>query len=474
MPQAGTATDSTAAQSTASGSSAASSIGSDATAASQTASPRMPVADIIERIHLAGELLGGLDLAAAGASDLARIISELRRLESRCAGLGIAIAGMAKKLGEDPDATLLGRGQVSGRRSRRESERAKLADDMPDLADALRNGDVSGEHLDAVARTRKGLSEEERSLFDELGPELAEDAKKQPVDTFAKKLRKAVDDQRADHGLTRLQKQRQRSFLKMWDDADGMGHLDINADLERFAKLRAAIEARTARLAAAAKASGESVTLGPALQLDALIELIEGAQGGLGRPTITVLVDHETLVTGPHDHSVCETSAGVPLPITVVHRYTCDGLVQVVTLGDTGLPLDVGRKHRTATPAQWAALRAMYATCVWRGCDRPITWTQAHHIDHWEHGGSTDLDNLVPLCSRHHHMVHDDGWRLVPRPDRTLEIHRPAEQGPTGHAPRPDQPPPRIGPATLWATTKPDRQPARPTSRTSGTTCPNV
>ena len=29
-----------------------------------------------------------------------------------------------------------------------------------------------------------------------------------------------------------------------------------------------------------------------------------------------------------------------------------------------------------------------------------------HHVIWWSHGGPTDLDNLVGLCSRCHHLVH--------------------------------------------------------------------
>ncbi len=32
----------------------------------------------------------------------------------------------------------------------------------------------------------------------------------------------------------------------------------------------------------------------------------------------------------------------------------------------------------------------------------------------WRHGGQTDLDNLALLCTFHHTLVHDHGYRLVP------------------------------------------------------------
>jgi hypothetical protein len=30
-----------------------------------------------------------------------------------------------------------------------------------------------------------------------------------------------------------------------------------------------------------------------------------------------------------------------------------------------------------------------------------------------------------PLCSKHHHLVHEGRWRLTLQPDRTMTLHRP-------------------------------------------------
>jgi hypothetical protein len=51
--------------------------------------------------------------------------------------------------------------------------------------------------------------------------------------------------------------------------------------------------------------------------------------------------------------------------------------------------------------------------------------SEAHHVIWWRNGGLTDLANLLPLCERHHHRVHDDGWQLSLDPDRTLTITYP-------------------------------------------------
>jgi hypothetical protein len=49
-----------------------------------------------------------------------------------------------------------------------------------------------------------------------------------------------------------------------------------------------------------------------------------------------------------------------------------------------------------------------------------------HHIDYWAisdsgGGGATVLNNMIPLCSRHHHAAHEGGWKLKLDPE-TQEI----------------------------------------------------
>jgi hypothetical protein len=83
----------------------------------------------------------------------------------------------------------------------------------------------------------------------------------------------------------------------------------------------------------------------------------------------------------------------------------------------------------------------MYRTCAAPECDVPFHRCEIHHIHWFEHGGPTDLSNLIPLCSRHHHLVHELGWHLHLAPDRTLTITAPSSVPSDGHPPsgaRPD------------------------------------
>src|SRR5690606_20669563 len=39
-------------------------------------------------------------------------------------------------------------------------------------------------------------------------------------------------------------------------------------------------------------------------------------------------------------------------------------------------------------------------------------FVDAHHIEHWANGGETSLANLMLLCSAHHTLVHEGGFRI--------------------------------------------------------------
>ena len=123
-----------------------------------------------------------------------------------------------------------------------------------------------------------------------------------------------------------------------------------------------------------------------------------------------------------HAGTVCETETGAPVATESLERHLCNSVYRKVTLDESRVPINVGRKYRTATDAQWSALKSMYSTCAFYDCQTRINWCQPHHIRYWRHGGKTDLNNLVPLCSEHHHLVHEGGWKIALLPDRRMKI----------------------------------------------------
>jgi hypothetical protein len=80
-------------------------------------------------------------------------------------------------------------------------------------------------------------------------------------------------------------------------------------------------------------------------------------------------------------------------------------------------PLEIGRVTRVIHPAQRAALAVRDRGCVFPGCERPLSWCDAHHLWHWIDGGPTNLANLAMVCRAHHRQVHEQGWQLTRGPD---------------------------------------------------------
>jgi Domain of unknown function (DUF222)/HNH endonuclease len=141
---------------------------------------------------------------------------------------------------------------------------------------------------------------------------------------------------------------------------------------------------------------------------------------------------------------LCETADGTPLPPETVRRLACEAAIVPIVLNSNREVLDCGRDVRVANRAQRRALRAMYRTCGYPGCDVTFDRCDIHHVIEWIRHGTTDLDNLLPLCSKRHHFVHEGHWRLTLGKHRVVTIHRPDGtryfRGPTINRPKHDVP----------------------------------
>ncbi|MGF2949307.1 HNH endonuclease signature motif containing protein [Microbacterium alcoholitolerans] len=118
------------------------------------------------------------------------------------------------------------------------------------------------------------------------------------------------------------------------------------------------------------------------------------------------------------------------LPSAAAEQHICDSGYVPVTVDACGNPLDVGREHRLFTPRQRIALAIRDGGCRWPGCDRPASYCEAHHCDHWvEHEGRTDIDRGILLCRFHHMNLHHHGWRLTRNGKDDFVLHPPPGRG---------------------------------------------
>jgi 5-methylcytosine-specific restriction protein A len=107
---------------------------------------------------------------------------------------------------------------------------------------------------------------------------------------------------------------------------------------------------------------------------------------------------------------VAHFADGTTLAGPVLDAMLCDVSVhRVITAGPSQV-LDIGRLSRLWPAAIRRAAARLYQGCGAHGCDRPIAFTDLHHVLHWKQGGLTSLDNAIPLCRAHHRLVHKSGW----------------------------------------------------------------
>lgn len=152
---------------------------------------------------------------------------------------------------------------------------------------------------------------------------------------------------------------------------------------------------------------------------DVFVELLrQGAAAassellGTGAPVVRVLVTATALdLRSGRGHIEGSPDA---ISIATVERLVCSGGVTEVTFDQHGNPLDVEREQRLFTKRQREALACRDGGCMFGDCDRPPSWTEAHHINHWARDhGSTNIDDGILLCRHHHLLLHNNGWEIV-------------------------------------------------------------
>ncbi len=355
---------------------------------------------------------------------------------------------------------------VSADEARRKERRAKVLDQAPAMASALAGGTIGAEHADALANATIRLDDDVKTSLLDLEADLAQDAARMTPEEFAKNCRDTVRLLERDAGVQRAERQRRDTRLTKKIDREGMYVINARLHPELGNVVFNAIDAETAALV---KAGGDRSVDRSQVAAEALGNLVTGGHQA-ARPVeaeIRVHVDERTASTGElHDHSICEYDDGTPLPPASMLRLLCSGVIVPIIIGADGNVLDVGRKQRIANRAQRRALRAMYRTCAFHGCDVPFNRCEIHHIRPWELDGPTDLANLLPACSRHHHLIHELGWSLHLAPDRTLTIRQP--DGTVHATTRPSMQRHQTAPNTPATDRPPDRPPDRRSDRRSG------
>lgn len=319
-------------------------------------------------------------------------------------------------------------GNRSEREARTVTDRTDLCDHMPSFESALSAGTVSSGHVDAIARAAGRLDDVGRDRLAASAEAYLDQATRSTVDAFDRAMREAARAINAatagDTAADELSAQRSRSNVKRWvDRGTGMHHTLLELDPLRDAALWTAIDTQ---LAADRSVNGNSKTPWSELRVQAVVNAVTASGGTDRRPEVGVLIDYQRLVDTATATGLCETVSGIPLPAETVRRLCCDAEVYPIVLGTASEVLDAGRMRRTASRSQRRALAAIHRTCAHPDCTAGFDVCRLHHVQFWtDQRGPTDLDNLLPLCERHHHLVHEGRWTLTMCRDRVATWTRP-------------------------------------------------
>ncbi len=355
---------------------------------------------------------------------------------------------------EEPPAPVRPEPRESPRARQLRVLRSKWLAVYPALAEALSVGSITPEHIDALTAIFERTPPAIVAEFDESWLEVH--ARTYPPEGFASFIRDEIARIRDDGGELEYQRQLDDSYAWVGiDKTSGMYVLKLAIDPLRGAQFRSAIDQRIAFLR---NQPGGDKSRWAQLCLQAVWDLTMG--GVRITPDSIVVVDHQTATTGrQHPHTVCQNIDGVPLPVSAAVQAAAVGNITAAIVDSSGKVIDYGCHSALADRTQRALQRAMYEGCAHPECDTPYTRCEIHHVVYRQQGGKTVMSNLVPLCVRHHHQIHDDQWTLTIDDARTLRWYRPdgtaahtvalgrldgREPAPTG-ADRPSTGPPASG-----------------------------
>jgi len=267
----------------------------------------------------------------------------------------------------------------------------------------------------------------------EAARQLVVDAATCSVEQLAVRARhaRALLDAEADASRTveRERSMRDRRYLYLSRQPDGMTRLSGLLDPESAALVSSAIDAATSPrrggprfvsvgdIDRAARIVRDERSI-EQIAADTLVELVRlGGQIsptdllGARRPAVQVIVTERDLAS--RTGLALLEGQSESISVATAERHACDAGIVPIVIDAYGDVVALGRETRLYTRRQRLALAVRDGGCRFPECTRPPSWAEAHHITPWSEGGSTDLAGGVLLCRHHHLLLHNNGWQFT-------------------------------------------------------------
>ena len=299
---------------------------------------------------------------------------------------------------------------------------ARELEGLEEATQAFAAGDFSYPHAAMIARTAEKLGEKMEANAETILVGAAKELDLARLHVVSVKLRHLLDP---DSVREEANGSHERRFLSLSQTLDGVFYLNGRLDAEGGATLQAALHALGGPPTPDDKRTPKQ------RRADLLIELARqkldsGTLPEVGgqRPHLAVTVSMPTLANQPGSPAA-DLEWASPIAAETARRLACDAAVTPIYLGSESIQPRAGKTTRIVSGSQRTALVVRDKGCRFPGCDRPVAWTDAHHLKHWADGGKTVMENLVLLCRRHHRMVHEEGWLLVITADGEVDAIHP-------------------------------------------------
>ncbi|GAA1910745.1 HNH endonuclease [Williamsia serinedens] len=350
--------------------------------------------------------------------------------------------GTAKRVGMSARELLRRHGCVPGVASRAIRLGRAIAH-LPALARHLRDGSMSAEYADAVARGVRHVCTRTRSP---LGSEFAVDteavlighalAGRSPVEIDDRARAIALENQpEVDGPVPPVAEDTTLNELS-WAQRDD-GRLAGSFDLDVVAGERLISCVDTASRPRPLPDGTPDPRSANQRRADAFVQVVEAASRALGIDGLVGSAKTEILLTVPTaGGSCCGITPVGPAHLQwmgsvsdeAVSLLSCDASVTRIAVDVDAAPVDISPKARLFTGRTRKAIVARDQTCVM--CGNPASWTDVHHIVFHSQGGPTTCDNGCLLCRTCHVAVHQHGWEIEMGPDRHPWIRPPATVDP--------------------------------------------
>ena len=368
----------------------------------------------------------GVDLIESG-------LVALREVQAWCDAQHAGLVARLEDIDSFPEQRIANASKQSLHKAAKSTERSKTLTQTPHLADALGDGAITGDHIDAVTRASRKLGADRRGELIGRADRLVEVAKAGTVDEFARRLDLETKRLQDDDGLDRLERQRRNTRARTWVDLDGMWNLSAKFDPVTGVELAARIDATVQALFAESvpdTCPDDPIEKQRHLHAHAIARLLLDTTSTNTRPGRSEFVAVIDADAPDQPGPVAEFSIPVEIPARVLADLAGNADITTVVVRNGVVlyapgELNLGRTTRLANRAQRRALRGLYRGCGIPGCSVAYDRCKLHHITWWTNGGTTDLHNLLPVCSVHHAKIHHDGWIIELGPNRELTLTLP-------------------------------------------------